>query len=153
MKIPLFSFSVLAAALVFVNSFERTGNGSQYTRIAPDKILTIRVSETGTISIGRDTVSSDKLAQYVQERLFKSFLGTGKMQSAINVEKEDPAVPDMVVDVVVKEIKDGQQKALTQLCLEKYKKLFEHLDKKQQSKLKKQFPVLFQANYLQSTGV
>jgi len=55
--------------------------------------------------------------------------------------------------VVVKEIQEGQRKALTQVCLQKYKNLFERIDSKKQAKLKKQFPVLFQTHYLQVPNV
>lgn len=112
-----------------------------------EKILQVIVDETGTINVGRDTVGSDNLAKYIQERLFKSFMGTGQMQSRIKFSKANNDVPDMVVEVVLKEIQEGQKRALRQLCLQKYENLFENIDTRKQDKLKKQFPVLFQTDY------
>lgn len=109
-----------------------------------EKILLITVSETGLITVGRDMVSSDDLARYIQERLFKSYMGTGLMHNKITLVKEEPHTPDVVIEVVMKEIKAGQKRALTELCLQKHKKLFDNLSSKQQEKIKKQFPVLFQ---------
>ncbi|HEV7782138.1 MAG TPA: hypothetical protein VGO58_12780 [Chitinophagaceae bacterium] len=109
--------------------------------------LEVKVYETGVITVGRDTVSSDELARYIQTRLFKSYMGTGQMPVGIFVTKADDAVPQVVLDVVVKEVQEGQRRALTELCLEKYKRLYESIDKKKQNRLKKQFPVLFQSSY------
>lgn len=109
-----------------------------------EKILLITVGETGLITVGRDMVSSDDLARYIQERLFKSYMGTGLMHNKITLVKEEPHTPAVVIEVVMKEIKAGQKRALTELCLQKHKKLFDNLSTKQKEKLKKQFPVLFQ---------
>ena len=112
-----------------------------------EKNLFINVDEIGIISIGRDTVSSDELAWYLQERLFKSYMGTGKMYNKILLIKPEGDVPEMVMEVVLTEIKTGQQRALKELCLQKHKDFFENISQRQQEKLKKQFPVLFQTNY------
>jgi len=117
-------------------------------KITADKILLVTVNETGTITVGRDTVSADNLARYVQERLFKSFMGTGKMHDHIKLVKATDAVPDMVTTVVVEEIQSGQRKALQELSLQKYRKKFDTLDAKKQGKLKKLFPVLFQSRFI-----
>lgn len=103
------------------------------------------VDETGTVTVGRDTVNADNLARYVQERLFKSYMGTGQMHDQIVLKKKTDDVPDMVTEVILKEIQEGQKRALTELSLQKYRKTFDGLEKKKQDKLKKQFPVLFQA--------
>jgi hypothetical protein len=113
-----------------------------------EKILWVAVDEIGTITVGGDTISSDDLARYIQERLFKSYVGTGEMHDKIKFSKKTDAVPDMVAEVVIKEIQEGQRRALTELCLEKYRALFENIEKRKQEKLKKQFPVLFQTSYL-----
>jgi hypothetical protein len=114
--------------------------------IAADKIINVKVNVSGIITIGRDTVSSDDVALYIRERLFKSYTGTGKMYDAIKLAKEGE--PEKVVmDVVLKEIASGQKKALNELCLEKYKKVFEDISSRQKAKLKKNFPVLFQTSY------
>lgn len=113
-----------------------------------DKVLLVTVSETGTVTVGRDTVNADNLARYVQERFFKSYLGTGKMHDLVVVKKTSADVPDMVTEVIIREIQDAQKKALTQVSLQKYRKTFDNLDHRKQDKLKKQFPVLFQSNFI-----
>lgn len=115
--------------------------------IIEEKNLYINVDEIGIISIGRDTLSSDVLAKYIQERLFKSYMGTGKMYNKIKLTKTNGQVPEMVMEVVLTEIKIGQKRALTELCLQKHKDFFENISQRQQEKIKKQFPVLFQTNY------
>ena len=112
-----------------------------------EKIIEIRLDENGSINVGRDIVGSDDLAFYLAERLFKSYLGTGQMQDKIILSTAGNNVPDMVLQVIINEIKAGQKKALTKLCLEKYKVFFENIDVKKKEKLKKQFPVLFQTDY------
>lgn len=116
-------------------------------KLPAEKTLQVTVNETGIVTVGGDTVSTDYLARYIQERLFKSYMGTGLMHSKIKFLKTTDNVPDMVVQVVLKEIQEGQRRALTELCLQKYKKLFSAIDKRKQDKLKKQFPVLFQTDY------
>ena len=113
-----------------------------------EKILLVRVDEIGIVTVNHDTVGSDVLACYIQERLFKSYLGTGQMHKRIKFEKTTADVPDLVAEVIINEIKDAQKRALTEVSLEKHRKIFETLDKRKQDKLKKQFPVLFQTNYL-----
>lgn len=113
---------------------------------AADKIINVKVNASGIITIGRDTVSSDDVAMYIRERLFKSYTGTGKMYDAIKLTLEG-SPEQVVVDVVKKEIASGQKKALTELCLEKHKKVFDDISSRQQAKLKKNFKVLFQTSY------
>jgi hypothetical protein len=113
-----------------------------------DKVLVVILENTGMVKIGRDTVAVDNIAKYVQERLFKSFLGTGKMHDRILFAKEKGMEDEAMVELVMKEIREGQVRALRQVCTEKYKKLFERLDDSQQKKVRKQFPVLFQTEFL-----
>jgi hypothetical protein len=124
------------------------GAAANHTTPGDKKILTVVINENGAVSVGRDTLSADNLARYIQERLFKSYLGTGKMQDAITLKKNSDAIPDMVTDVIIQEIKEGQKKALTEICLQKYRKGFDSIDERKQDKLKKQFPVLFQQEFL-----
>lgn len=112
-----------------------------------EKILVVKVDEIGLVSIGRDTVAVDNLARYIQERLFKSYVGTGQMHDRIMLEKLDREIPGPVMEVVLAEIKEGQRRALTDLCLQKFRKTFDDLDGKKQARIHKQFPVLFQASY------
>ena len=109
--------------------------------------LSVVLYETGVITVGRDTVGSDELARYIQERLFKSYMGTGKMYSGISFKKENDNVPETTANVVLGEIKEGQRRALNELCLQEYRKTFDHIDDKKKAKLKKRFPVLFQTTY------
>jgi len=139
-KIPVLFVLLFAGCMLYANP--KTDHF-----IIAEKILQITVDETGTIKVGRDTISSDNLARYIQERLFKSYMGTGHMHSLIKFEKLNENVPEIVTEVVVKEIKEGQKRALTELSLQKYKKLFDNLDINKQKKIKKQFPVLFQTEF------
>ncbi len=118
------------------------------TKVSAEKILLIRVDEIGVVTVNKDTVGADVLALYIQERLFKSFLGTGQMHSRIKLEKTSNSVADLVTEVIIKEINEAQKRALRQVCVEKFSKSFDGLEKRKQDKLKKQFPVLFQTNYL-----
>jgi hypothetical protein len=112
-----------------------------------DKVIAVRIEESGIILVGRDTVTTENLSRYIQERLFKSYLGTGRMHNRISFSKSSENIPALVTDIVVKEIKEGQQRALRQLCAEKYKKQYEKLSNHQQEKLQKLYPVLFQTDY------
>lgn len=133
MRTLLLSFVVLVSFLAKASD-----------NLYPEKLLQVTITESGIITVGRDTVDSENLAKYIQERLFKSYLGTGKMYDRIIVSRVTESTPDMVAEVVIKEIKLGQQRALTQLSLQKYRNTFDKLDDKKKEKLKKQFPVLFQ---------
>ena len=111
-----------------------------------EKIITVNINGSGIITVGRDTISSDDLAMYIRERLFKSYTGTGKMYDAVKLVVSGG--PQMVVlEKIKKEITNGLKKTLNELCLEKYKKLYDDLSSRKQSKLKKNFPVLFQNSY------
>lgn len=112
-----------------------------------EKILAVKVDESGLVTVGRDTVGSDQLARYIQERLFKSYLGTGQMYDRIVFETGDAFIPEAVSTVIVNEIRAGQQKALQVLCLQKFNRTYEMLDKKKQARLHKIFPVLFQPDF------
>lgn len=112
-----------------------------------EKVLLIRADGNGSVFIGRDSLDHEGVARYVQERLFKSYLGTGKMHDKIRIQWLDPDVTDAVKESVINSIKSGQKKALTELCLQKFEKLYDSIDAKKQEKLKKQFPVLFQENF------
>jgi hypothetical protein len=142
-----YRYSVIVGSLFFFSTLLLlTINSSAISNPSAQKVITIKVNQSGIISAGRDTISSDDLANYIRERLFKSYTGTGKMYDAIKLIK-DGEPQAIVFEVILKEIVNGQKKALTELCLEKYKKLFENISSRQQAKLKKNFPVLFQTTY------
>jgi hypothetical protein len=126
-----------------IGNLQNTSSG----KLPPEKILHIKVDEAGSISVGPDTLLADDLARYIQYRLFKNYTSSGKMHNKIKLEIISSNVPDMVIEIVTKEIQAGQSRALTELCLFKYKKLFANIGQKKQDKLKKQFPVLFQTDY------
>jgi hypothetical protein len=107
------------------------------------KILTVILDNNGWICIGRDTLSVDKVAFEVQQRLWKTYLGTGKMQDEIVIQLHGDVLP--TIQAAAKEaIQKGQEKALAEYCVMKYKKTFDKLNENQQSKVKRQYPVLFQ---------
>lgn len=133
-------FLFFSIMLLFVNKKTSAANP------LADKIIIVNVNTAGIISVGRDTISSDDLALYIRERLFKSYTGTGKMYDGIKLVK-DGEPENVVFEIVRKEITNGQKKALNELCLEKYKRLFEDISSRQQQKIKKNFPVLFQTTY------
>lgn len=138
MRIFLLILAVFCAGLI---------HAGKPAGVFEEKVLLVKIDEIGLIRIGRDTLSADQLARYIQERLFKSYLGTGQMYDRIKFEKQDPQVPETVVEVILKEIRTGQQKALQELCLQKFSKTWEMLDDKKQSRVRKQFPVLFQQDF------
>ena len=110
-----------------------------------EKIILIRVDEIGMITDGMDTISTDELSNYISTSLLKSFTGTGKMYESIKVERIHGGPLLEVMDLILREIFAGQKKALADLCLHKYKTGFDQLSEKQQEKVRKQFPVLFQS--------
>ncbi len=128
----------LATALFFF------GESYAAPKTTDDKILLVTLTENGIILVGRDTVNVDNLARYIQERLFKSYMGTGKMHDRIVVAQSGAISPDMTANVVLNEIRNGQKRALAQISVQKFRKPFENLGSRQQDKIKKQFPVLFQ---------
>ena len=118
-------------------------------KIFPDKSITIIVNEKGNALIGRDTLAIDQVAAELQKRLWKSYMGTGKMYGAIHLQFSGEVLMG-VRGAAMDAIKLAQKNVLTEVCLQLHKKLFENLSSRQQEKIQKQFPVLFQSNY-QST--
>jgi hypothetical protein len=110
------------------------------------KFITVTVDEKGYILIGNDTLTSLDLPDELQRRLWKSYMGTDKMYDAIHLEYKGE-VAMTIKEGVKKAIHEGQKKALTDICLQKHKKLYENLSGRQQRKIRKQFPVLFQQEY------
>ncbi len=111
--------------------------------IPQQKILAVSVDKNGQIYMGRDTLSLDRLPYEVQERLFKSYLGTGKMYDQIQFQRMGDVLPT-IIHSTTEAIKDGQQKALREYCVSKYSCPFDKLKANQQVKVRKQYPVLFQ---------
>ena len=134
----------LLISLFFITlSLKAAGN---IQSIFPQKIITISVNEKGWVMIGRDTLTIDQIPDELQKRLWKSYLGTGKMYDAIHLEFIDQ--PPAVIQKSAREaIKEAQRKALIDISLQKHEKKFEDLSSRQQQKIKKHFPVLFQTSY------
>ena len=109
----------------------------------PEKIITIIVDENGTVFMGVDTLEINELANVLQDRLFKSYAGTGKMPASLKLQ----SAPENLRNSVIAEIKKAQQNALSDLCLHLHKKKYESLTSKQQGKIKRKFPVLFQTDF------
>ena len=109
----------------------------------PIKVITITVNGSGNVFMGKDTLTTDILAAELKERLWKSYLGNGRMYDQIELVLQGEVLMG-VKGAALDAIKEAQGKALKELCIEKYKKPFENLSAAQQKKVKRQFPVLFQ---------
>lgn len=109
----------------------------------PGKVITFQVHPDGLIVAGRDTLNTDNLADYLKERLWKGYLGTGKMVDSIGIVMQGEVLMG-VRGAVLDAIRLGQENALKELCLQQYKSYFENLSAARQQKIRKKFPVLFQ---------
>ena len=107
------------------------------------KIIGIIVNANGEVYIGRDTIGVSDLAAEIQNRLWKSYLGTDKMYDSIKIEFRGEVLMG-TRGAALDAVKLAQKNALTDICLQKYKRLFENCSSLQQKKIRKQFPVLFQ---------
>lgn len=116
------------------------------TNFFPDKVITVTVDDKGYVFIGKDTLTSIELSDELQRRLWKTYMGTDKMYDAIHLDFKGE-VSMNIKESIKKAILEGQKKALTDICLQKHKKLFDDLNSHQQRKIRKQFPVLFQREY------
>lgn len=124
----------------------RAKAGSYPASHPPGKIISITVNEKGQAFIGRDTLAPEQLTAELQKRLWKSYTGTGEMYGAIHLQFSGEVLMG-VRGASMDAIKQAQKNALTDICLEKHKKLFDALSSGQQKRIEKQFPVLFQVNY------
>jgi hypothetical protein len=134
----------LLISLFFISlSSKATGN---IQKNIPKKIITVSLNEKGWVMIGRDTLTIDQLTDELQKRLWKSYLGTGEMFDAIRLEFS--GLPSAVIQKSARDaIKEAQRKALVDISVQKHERRFEDLSSRQQKKIKKQFPVLFQTSY------
>ncbi len=126
--------------------FMNIAAGKYETEYLPEKIITIKLLPAGTAVIGRDTLDFDAMSKELQQRLFRSYMGTGKMYDAIKLEFAGEVMTE-TRDAAKVAIQKAQQNTLKELCLEKHKKFFEDINSRQQEKIRKQFPVLFQTNF------
>jgi len=109
----------------------------------PVKIITITVNANGTVYMGTDTIGTDQLATTLHERLWRSYLGNDKMYDSIKIEWSGEVLMG-VKGAALDAVQLAQQNTLKDLCLQKYKRLFEAIGSRQQKRIRKQFPVLFQ---------
>jgi len=136
-------FTIVTLFLFVFVSINATGYSDKNI---PQKTITVTVDQKGWIFIGKDTLTTDQLAEELQKRLWKSYLGTGKMYHSIHLQHTGEVLPEIDQNVK-KAIMESQQKALTDICLQLHKKLYEDLTNRQQRKIRNQFPVLFQQSY------
>jgi hypothetical protein len=132
---------VLSIPLLFF--FGAVKGADLFAKPVKEKIITIRVIPNGNIYMDQDTLGTEMLSTILRDRLFKSYKGTGKMYQRIEV-IFDGEVPTATRSAVINGIKEAQEKALTELSLQLHSRRFDQLSPRQQSKIKKQFPVLFQ---------
>jgi hypothetical protein len=114
---------------------------------AAGKIITVAINAKEEVFIDGVRIDNmDHLPQQIQQRLWRSYMGNGKMPDQIHI-SFDTDVSISMRSAVFGAVREAQEKTLTVLCLEKYKKRFENTSNKQQDKLKKRFPVLFQQTF------
>ena len=111
------------------------------------RTVTIKVEGNNRIQIDGLTVYIEDLPREVQQRLWRSYMSNGKMLRSIHLELEG-TVPDELQKNVISAIREGQAKTRTMLSLHKHKKKFEDISSSKQDKIRKQFPVLFQSDYV-----
>lgn len=108
------------------------------------RIIHINVTAKEEVSIdGVQIDVSETLSKELQQRLWRSFMGNGKMPERIELQFEE-GTTNGIKNSIHKSIKEAQEKTLNMLCLHKYKKTATDIRGKQRSRLQKQFPVLFQ---------
>jgi hypothetical protein len=117
--------------------------GMNSSILSQQKILSVSVDKNGQVYMGRDTLSLDRLPSEIQERLFKSYLGTGRMYDQIQFQRMGDVLPT-IIHATTEAIKEGQAKALREYCVSKYSAPFDKLNNNQQNKVRKNYPVLFQ---------
>ena len=110
------------------------------------KTVAIHVNEKGEVMIDQAKYFTDDLAREVQQRLWRSYMTSGKMVQSIHL-SFDVSVSEELKKEVLYNIKTAQEKTLTVLSLHKHKKRFENISSNKQEKIRKQFPVLFQTNF------
>ena len=111
---------------------------------SPTRILHIHVAPKEDVSIDGVKIDiSESLSKELQQRLWRSFMGNGKMPDSIDLQFDDAVTPGVKASIL-KSIKEAQEKTLNLLCLHKYKRSATDIKGKQKSRLQKQFPVLFQ---------
>ena len=138
-------YILIMRILIFLCFLAIGSRANAADKIPAEKILEIKLIQTGQIIAAGDTVAADKLATYIRDRLFKSWLD-GKIYSKIRFSSYS-GISELVSGPVLKEIREGQKLGLNAICLEKYRDVFDNLEAKKQDQLKKKCPVLFQTEF------
>jgi len=136
---------LLFIAAAFSLCSDSLGNSNPASYFFQNTIV-VTVDAKGKAMIGKDSFDMEGLSHELQQRFWKSYLGTGKMQQAVKLEFIGK-VPSTFRNDAVAAIKKGQQDALVDLCLQLHKKRFEDLSARQQEKIKTKYPILFQQNF------
>jgi len=134
---------MLRSIIAFVLLFTVTNSFANHKSLPQEKILTVVVDSRGFNVMGRDTLMNDKLESEIKERLWKSYLGTGKMYDRIDLQTHGDVAPS-VKEAAIDAIKKGQEKALAEYCVLKHKNSYDKLSAKDQAKIRQHYPVLFQ---------
>ena len=111
-----------------------------------ENIIVVTVDAKGKAMIGKDSFDMEGLSQELQQRFWRSYLGTDKMQEKVKLDYIGNVSPAFKKNVIAA-IKKAQQGALIDLCLQLHKKKYEDLSAKQQQKIKAKYPILFQQNF------
>jgi hypothetical protein len=115
--------------------------------LSTERIIIISVNTREEVSIDGIKIDNvDNLSQQIQQRLWRSYMGNGKMPDIIHI-RFDTDVPINLRSAVFGAVRDGQERTLNVLSLEKFKKKFADASDKQKDKLKKRFPILFQQTF------
>lgn len=110
------------------------------------EIILVSVQSESQAVIGKDTFDMEGLAQEIQQRFWRNYLGTGKISVELKVlYATTPTVHEE--SIVTTAIKKGLQNVLTELCLQLHKKTFDELSERQKDRIKKHFPTLFQQQF------
>lgn len=132
--------------LVLYSFSIKTRAENYFTVPVPQEIILISVQSHNEAMIGKDTFDMEGLTHELQQRFWKSYLGTGKIPIELKVHYDNnPTATEQ--KSVTDAIKKAQQNALIELCLQLHKKTFDELSERQQDKIKKRFPVLFQQKF------
>lgn len=127
-------------------SFLLSAAPSSHPAYSAEKIITIAVSATGNVTIDNVAIEADVVTKELQQRLWRSYMLSGKMADRVAIQWNE-ANSDVLKKSITDAIKEAQAKTLTMLCLHKYKKKFEDIGSRKQSRLRKQYPALFQQTY------
>ena len=145
---PSIKYAQQTMLVLFVSIFFNALNAAGEEMTIPfQKSVTIKVEENNRIQIDGLTVYLEDLAREVQHRLWRSYMSNGKMLRAVHLVLEGNVRDDRKKNVIAA-IREGQVKTRTVLSLHKHKKKFEDISSNKQDKIRKQFPVLFQEEFV-----